>query len=550
LTMANTNSPQVVTVPGRRRTASFWLLAFLTACFCAFVLSLPVFPSEDGPIHLYFATVLGDLLSHSSPLYAQYYYVHHLLPPYSLHYYLLIVLMKLVSATTAEKLFVCLIMTNFAYGFRYLATGVGQAGDVLSLAVVALLFNWPLGMGFENFSLSLGMACWALGLWARIRKPASDQSTSYRAGFIALLALMTLTHPVPVIITVGFAAFDLVLGTLAEWLWKSPGNGWRNRSRDVFTLLGGASTLAYISFYTDKKRSLAEAPQHLVPLAELIHYGNLYGIAFFGGTSLGAKLYRGSLYSVLIVGVVLALGAAMQQLRTRTWSTQLSWCASFLFFIPALCLLPPDMNGSHFFAERLVIIVWLSVLAAASGHERLSKGSAVAIGVATTCIAILVLSLGQTYLRPEARQLAKLEAAPLVHQQVGLLLPGNAQRYEFKEPLNFYPMMWAGTYFFRESGSVLLNTPWMDLPIMPLGARPPLLTATVPLVLLESYEDLRTSLMSSPGMRANTLPRADFILFSGPADQPKLSDIKPILDFPVGHPWQCTAESAFTLCRH
>lgn len=544
-----THSLEPIAANGRPSRLCFWLLAFLTFCFCAFVLSLPVFPTEDGPIHLYFATVLGDLLSHSSPLYAQYYYIHHLLPPYSLHYYLLIVLMKLVSATMAEKLFICLIMTNLAFGFRYLATGIGQAGDVMSLFIVVLLFNWPLGMGFENFSLSLGMACWALGLWVRLRNPLCTHTLKYRVSFVLLLALMTLTHPLPVLFAVGFAGFDLVISTGVRFVWKSAATASRNLLPDLLTLFAGASTLGYISLYTDKKRSIAETPHHLVPLAELVHYSQLYGIAFFGGSTMGATLYRCSLYVVLVAGAAFALIAATRQMRTRAWSTQLSWTAAFLFFAPVLCFLPPDMNGSHFFAERLVIFVWLAVLTAASGHRRLSRTITASGALAATLMAVIVLAMAQTYLRPQAQQLAKLESAPLVHEQVGLLLPGNVQQYDFKQPLNFYPMMWAGTYYFRRSGSVLLNTPWMDLPIMPLGARPPLLTGTLPLLLLESYEDLRARLLTSADTRALTLSRANFLLFAGPADAPDPADVKSIVDLPAGHPWVCSAQSAFTLCQ-
>ena len=547
--MPKTVSPRLMTEADPFTGSSFWLLAFLTGCFCVFVLSLPVFPSEDGPIHLYFATVLGALLSHSSPLYAQYYYVHHLLPPYSLHYYLLIVLMKVVSATTAEKLFVCLIMTNLAFGFRYLATGIGAAGDVLSLLIVALLFNWPLGMGFENFSLSLGMACWTLGMWARLRNPLSNRLLRYRVGFVLLLALMTLTHPVPVVFAVGYAIFDLALSTVAGALWKSLAGGWKRLFQDAVTMFLGASCLGYISFYTDKKRSIAEAPTHLVPMAELVHYAKLYGLAFFGGGSIGATVYHACLYLVLLVGVIFAFSAALSQLQLRQWSSQLSWTAAFVVFVPALCILPPDMNGSHFFAERLVIFLWLAVLAAASGHSALSRSGTLAISAAAVATATIVLVMAQLYLRPQARVLAQLETSPRLHEKVGLLLPGNIQFYDFKQPLDFYPMMWAGTYYFRQSGSVLLNTPWMDLPIMPLGARPPLLTDTVPLHLLESYQDLHAKLIASSGERHNILPRADFLLFAGPADHPDMSAVNAILGLPGNGPWACDTEPAFALCQ-
>jgi hypothetical protein len=34
----------------------------VAAC-CVWILSLPVFPSEDGPVHVYYATVMTTLLS-------------------------------------------------------------------------------------------------------------------------------------------------------------------------------------------------------------------------------------------------------------------------------------------------------------------------------------------------------------------------------------------------------------------------------------------------------------------------------------------------------
>ena len=67
----------------------------------------------------------------------------------------------------ADKLLVCLIFITTAFGFRYLARCLGPSGDLMSLFIIPLLLNWPLGMGFYNYCLAIGMALWALGFWYR-----------------------------------------------------------------------------------------------------------------------------------------------------------------------------------------------------------------------------------------------------------------------------------------------------------------------------------------------------------------------------------------------
>ncbi len=109
--------------------------------------------------------------------------------------------------------------------------------------------------------------------------------------------------------------------------------------------------------------------------------------------------------------------------------------------------------------------------------------------------------------------------------------------------------MWAGTSYFRRSGSVLLNTPWMDLPILPLGARTALLTATVPPAQLEDYQVLREALMASSSARDNILPRADFILFAGPGDRLSQAVIGPILQSAGKPQLACAPASWYVLCQ-
>src|ERR1700679_4163870 len=93
--------------------------AGLVSVFCAWALSLPLFPTQDGPMHKYYVHAIASLLSGSRAYDA--YLIRHPLPPYAIHYALLLGLTKLLSFDLAEKVFICLIFVLTAYNFRYCA---------------------------------------------------------------------------------------------------------------------------------------------------------------------------------------------------------------------------------------------------------------------------------------------------------------------------------------------------------------------------------------------------------------------------------------------
>ena len=116
---------------------------------------MPVFPSQDGPLHLYYVHVFHDLLHHVHGDYFRTYYIGRYLPAYSLYYYGLMALNSIVSLQNADKLIVCIFFLVFGLGVRKLMQVVSPA------AVWA-----PLLMGFVNYALATGLACYALALCA------------------------------------------------------------------------------------------------------------------------------------------------------------------------------------------------------------------------------------------------------------------------------------------------------------------------------------------------------------------------------------------------
>src|SRR4051812_1465568 len=110
---------------------------FVVALFApmALVCSLPVFPTQDGPLHLYYADVFRALLFHSNQ-YGGYFEIRSLVTPYAFQYYLLIALQTFFSAVVSEKVLLCIYIGLFGWSFKYLVESVTEHAGVWPLAAL------------------------------------------------------------------------------------------------------------------------------------------------------------------------------------------------------------------------------------------------------------------------------------------------------------------------------------------------------------------------------------------------------------------------------
>ena len=105
--------------------------------------------------------------------------------PYSVYYYSLIGLGKFVRLETADKIMICLYVLLFATATRTLIRSVTKGSAWAPFCVLPVLLNWPLMMGFVNYSLSTCLACFALAAWCSgIGRP----EPRYRIAFLLLIA--------------------------------------------------------------------------------------------------------------------------------------------------------------------------------------------------------------------------------------------------------------------------------------------------------------------------------------------------------------------------
>jgi hypothetical protein len=451
-------------------------------------------------MHKYYVHALAALLS-GSPGY-QAYQIRHPFPPYATHYAILLGLTRFVSYDMAEKLLICLILVCTAFGVRYCARAAGPSGNVLSLCAIPLLLHWSVGMGFLNYSLAVGLFFLGAGLWQKERW----------VWLAAVSILLALTHPIPLLLLIAFCTLDLII----RWRQSRVSRGM------IVSLAIELMCFVYPLLSVDRSRSAANLRLFALHKDALISSVVLFGLSPFDTRSrnLFINAYRLGLYALLFACLALAAGGLLRRFRERTLRSSDAMLLLAVALLLAIPILPPSMNGSDYFATRLMIIPWLAAIVAAAGYaapERLNR----IVPVLAVVLAIFTLVPAEIFFRPVAKQLAGLEMQPLPAHSEGLAMmdPAMLKGVRVQHQLGFNPYLWSGALPIRRADDVMLNSPFMDQKITPLmpAAGGDLLIARMPSAdeaerLINGNIDL---LVLPPAVRSGLLASTRFVVYVG-----------------------------------
>lgn len=541
------------------RSRSYWaglgLQLFLLALYCGWVLSMPVFPSQDGPLHLYCVEVFRQLLAHQPGIYSQAYFVGHYLPPYSFYYYGLIVLGKVVSLEMADKLIVCLYFAVLLAGMRSLMKAVSGSADWAPLLMAPVLISWPLMMGFVNYCISIGFACFALSVWVRNRNRAGVWP---RVPLLLWLVAILLTHPVPWLFVLAFCSFDLAL-RLGRWYKaedRSAAHGLLENFRsDLAIVLVGCLGYFYLRQFPATVPPLdpGQPPLlHYLPQVrvDLFDYLRTHGLTVFTGTSGWPLIERLGVSLVFVAAMFYGVRFGRQAIRSRQWNWPTRWMLFAVLFTIVLPLVPPTLNGSFYFAWRLMLLLYLSVAVAASGAmARQSRGVLGLVAIAVL-VSLLNLGLAFRYINPTARTIATLREAPVIHSdKPGMLMsPVGAT---MPSGIMYNPEYWAGALYFRTHDLLMFNTAWINLPIIPIKPR------SAYLKVIDGSYYLRTPmpgnrLLANPEVARATLDRVGFVLAMHVNTPMRQSPFAEVEGSPVpgawAAGWTCLVRQGWDLC--
>ena len=484
---------------------------FVIALHCAWVFSMPVFPSQDGPLHLYYVNVFRDLLRHAHDTYSDTYYIGRYLPAYSLYYYGLIAFGSVCSLPAADKIMVCIFFLVFSLGVRRLMQVVSPSAVWAPLLVLPVLLNWPLMMGFVNYALAIGLACFALAIWCGNGHRAALMP---RIRFLLLVLAVILTHPVPWMLVIAFLVLDLAVravrlrmdhgGASSEFVTRA-------FRLDLFTALAASLGIFFLLSFRNLEgvaihRVPSEGPAPYALFMRLTDYRHLFGIVLFVDGSVSSHLYRLLFMPAVLTLIALALWSLMSAWTARDSSSRLTWALFALGFLVVFPLIPANLNGSYFFAMRLMLAVY-TCLAIAASAALTSRRFAPPVAAAFAALSLFALTLAHRHITPVAREVAALQAAPAVPtDRPGLIVWPEDNT---TGPLSFNPLLWAGAGYMRQHGAVLYNTTWLELAIIPLKVRPQALAHLDGQfsILPPRVAPNRRSLFLTPGSQAETLSR-------------------------------------------
>ncbi len=439
------------------------LFSAIVIAYCVWVMTLPVFPSQDGPLHMYYAHVFSRFLAGSPGVYAKWYRHGSWLPPYSLYYYLLAGFGSLFGYPAADKIAVCLCMLLLGFGLRFLGRGLGRGGEAAAFLGLPMLLNWPLMMGFISFSLSLGLLLWAGGLWVRF---GVGRNLRLRVPYLFLLYLILLAHPVPLLLLVLFCSVDLGFRLAERFLGgqHSPRNRNTALRYDALCLVAAIPAFVYLHRFTiaNVLQQSSHPSLHRRLSDGLFNYLNGAGWLLFqpGGALLA--IYRNGLRVLFFAGLALGAWYAWAAWRRRSWNMAAGWAVlgiAFSVFLPAV---PEDLNGAHLFAWRLATVCFLVVALGTAGalgeNPRLRRifitGSA--------ALSLFILAVVGVRFTALARDIAAVETLPAHPPGTLGELVVQLKSKNNDPSLRFRPYFWAGMHYFRQTDAILFNSSWLD----------------------------------------------------------------------------------------
>ncbi len=516
----------------------------MLALYCIWVLSLPLFPTQDGAVHLYYVHALHQLTG-GNELFSSSYALRSPLPPYTVQYAILYALTSVMDAIWAEKIMVCLILTALATGFRALARSIGQTGTLVSLWIFPVILGWPLFMGFHNFCFSLGLSLWAMAFWLR----AVAGRRRYFVLFGCATVVVEFTHPVPLLMMIGCLLVDVCVRIFN--LRSAAGLSWKETAgklRVELMVFGAAvSSVCYLRLFVNSSHVATAVPNH-VPITTWLRQLALLQYMCLGSGGLSTKLYRFVLGTAFLFFFWLGwrrFKSCWMYKQLEASSTMLICAAGVSLLLP---LLPSRVNGLDCFRERLVIYAFLFAFASASSCRGLSLGTRRVLYVGALLFAGLNLTVAERLVRPVARDLMQVESiAAGSHSKAGLLL--DASRTIGPRRLTENPYhLWSGARFFRRSNVLLLNDPWAGPPnILPINRS----AGRRPNSQLSNFELLnpiqtRRELLQSKEARDRILTRTDLIFFVGLPQNGQIVD--PLLQL-SGRAWTCRQGEWFFYCE-
>lgn len=166
------------------------------------------FPSEDGAMHVHSALAYINYNNPEAPIYKEFYKQNSNPEPNVLVYFMISFLSLIFSPVAAEKIVIVLYIILMFLSFKYLLSRITKENGFILFLFFPFILNYPIHLGFYNFSFSLILFFTAFGYWVGHYKSLNWINVSI---LIVLTVFMFFFHPVPLIM------FYIASGAMMIW---------------------------------------------------------------------------------------------------------------------------------------------------------------------------------------------------------------------------------------------------------------------------------------------------------------------------------------------
>jgi hypothetical protein len=322
----------------RPQKLAFALLLFL---YLLPIWLYPLFPSQDGPSHLYNTVIFSEVLTNPQGFFAQFYELNLRPFPNWTFTVLASLLWPLLPLLVVEKIILSAYLVGFVCAAFYLFRSINTEKTVLGFGAFLLGYNWFLLMGFYNFSLSLPLALFTIGYYLRHRRVIRGRRI---AVVILLFVALYFSHIVSCAVT------GMVLLLFCGLFGQA-----RLRALLEVAIGGSAAGMLFALNLSLRAGTEAKDPLFRLPIADLLQ--------FVASLRIGPWFERWEWVWIALLWVVLGVwiaGSFSQTIRhtseERPW-----WLAAAVMLCLALAL-PNTALGGTALNERLALFVGLFLL--------------------------------------------------------------------------------------------------------------------------------------------------------------------------------------------
>jgi hypothetical protein len=131
------------------------------------VLAFKLFPTVDGPAHLYNSKLIVELIKDSNGTLNDFFYFNNSINPNWFGHFLLSLFISIFPYFVAEKIVLLFYLIGIPVSIRFLFKTLSIENKYLLYLVFPFTYSFLFYYGFYNFNIGLVLFFWGLGLWIK-----------------------------------------------------------------------------------------------------------------------------------------------------------------------------------------------------------------------------------------------------------------------------------------------------------------------------------------------------------------------------------------------